>query len=235
MKTVELKVARRENLGKGHARRIRKENRIPAILYGSKLPPVPLELDLKEFKKVLKTGAGENVILTLKIEGLQKEGEHTARIKDIQVDPVTDALSHVDFNAISLTEKIRVKVPVHAKGEAPGVKEGGVLEHIHREVEVECLPTRIPEKFEVTVDHLNIGDSIHVRDLSIPEDVVCLMGADEVILAMHAPMKEEVPVAAEEAAPTEPEVIGKKKEEGAEAAPAAGEKEKPEKEKGEKK
>lgn len=235
MKTVELKVVWREKTGKGHARRIRKENRIPAILYGSKLVPVPLEVDLKEFKKILKTGAGENVILTLKIDGLKKDNEHTALIKDIQVDPITDIFSHVDFNAISLTEKIRVKVPVHAKGEAPGLKEGGVLEHIHREIEVECLPTQIPEKFEVTVDHLMIGDSVHVRELSIPEGVICTMDAEEVILALHAPMKEEVPVAAEEPAASEPEVIGKKKEEGVEGAPAAGEKEKPEKEKGEKK
>ncbi|MBI4550151.1 MAG: 50S ribosomal protein L25/general stress protein Ctc [Candidatus Omnitrophica bacterium] len=225
MKTVELKVAHRENLGKGHARRIRRENRIPAILYGSKLAPVALSVDLKEFKKVLKTGAGENVILTLKIDGLKKDSEHTARIKDIQVDPVTDAFSHVDFNAISLTEKIRVQVPVHAKGEAPGVKEGGVLEHIHREVEVECLPTQIPEKFEVVVDQMKIGDSVHVRELAMPEGVVSTMDPDEVILALHAPMKEEVAAPAEGEAPSEPEVIGKKKEEG-EAVPEAAEKEK---------
>ena len=121
MKTVDLKVSRREGLGKEHVGRLRKQKRIPAILYGSKLEPIPLEVDVKDFQKVLKTGAGGNVILTLKIEGSKKEKDHTVIIKEIQKDPVSEGLYHVDFNAISLTEKIRVKVPVHSKGEAPGV------------------------------------------------------------------------------------------------------------------
>lgn len=226
MKTVELKVTHRETLGKGHAGRIRREGRIPAILYGHEIAPVPLELDLKTFQKILKTGAGSNVILSLKIAGLNKDNEHTAIIKDIQMDPINDAYTHVDFNAISLTEKIRVNVPVHAKGEAPGVKEGGVLEHVHREIEVECLPTEIPEKFEISVDNLNIGDSLHVSDIIFPAGVVCTLEPEEVVLSVLAPMKEEVVAPAEEAAAAaEPEVIGKKKEEAVEGeAPAGGDK-----------
>lgn len=221
MKTVELKVLTREKLGKNHAHRIRKGSRIPAILYGSKLVPIPLEMDLKDFQKVLKTEAGENVILTLKIGGVKKGNEHTAIIKEIQTDPVTDALYHVDFNAISLTQKIRVKVPVHAKGEAPGIKEGGVLEHVHHEIEVECLPAEIPEKIEVHVDQMNIGDAIHVKNVTFPAGVICILDPEEVIFTVLAPMKEEV-VPPPEEAPKEPEVIGKKKEEGAEAVEAAG-------------
>ncbi len=221
MKTVELKVSKREKLGKSYANRIRKESRIPAILYGNKFTPIPLEVGLKEFQKVLKTGAGENVILTLKIAGAKKDNEHTAIIKEIQTDPVEDALYHVDFNVISLTEKIQVKVPVQTKGEASGVKEGGVLEHVHREIEVECLPTEIPEKIEISVDQLNIGDAIHVKDLTFPSGVLCILDPEEVVLTVLAPMKEEVAPAPEEA-PKEPEVIGKKKEEGVEAAEAAG-------------
>lgn len=224
MKTVELKVIHRETLGKGYAKRIRKEGRIPAILYGHQLQPITLELDQKSFQKVLKTGAGSNVILSLKISGLKKDNEHTAIIKDIQQDPVDDAFTHVDFNAISLTEKIRVNVPVHVKGEAPGVKEGGVLEHVHREVEVECLPTEIPEKLDVSVDQLNIGDSLHVSDLVFPAGVVCTLDAGESILTVLAPMKEEVVAPTEEAAGKEPEVIGKKKEEPVEGEAAGGDK-----------
>jgi large subunit ribosomal protein L25 len=225
MKTVELKVTHRETLGKGYAKRIRKEGRIPAILYGHELPPITLEVDLKSFQKVLKTGAGSNVVLSLKIAGLKKDNEHTAIIKDIQRDPVHEALTHVDFNAISLTEKIRVSVPVHVKGEAPGVKEGGILEHVHREIEVECLPTEIPEKFDVSVDQLNIGDSLHVSDLVFPAGVVCTLDAGEPILTVLSPMKEEVVAPTEEAvAGSEPEVIGKKKEEPVEGAVAGGEK-----------
>lgn len=221
MKTVDLKVTHRETLGKGYSKRIRKEGRIPAILYGNKLAPIPLEVDTKVFHKVLKTGAGSNVILSLKIAGLKKDNEHTAIIKDIQQDPVDDAFSHVDFNAISLTEKIRVNIPIHAKGEAPGLKEGGVLEHVHREIEVECLPTEIPEKFEVSVDKLNIGDSLHISDLTFPEGVVCMLEPGEPILTVLAPMKEEVAAPVEEAV-KEPEVIGKKKEEPIEGEAAAG-------------
>lgn len=212
MKTVELKVSRREELGKGPAKRLRKQDRIPAILYGSKLEPVPLAIDASEFGKVLKTGGGGNVLITLKIPGAEKDADQTVIIKEIQLDPVTDRLCHVDLNAISLTEKIRVKVPLHAKGEVPGVKEGGVLEHVHREVEVECLPTEIPEKIDVAVDHMNIGDAIHIKELTFPPGVICTLNPEEVVFTVLAPMKEEVAVPTEEV-PTEPEVIGKKKEE----------------------
>lgn len=224
MKTVELKARRREALGKGPVKRLRIERRIPGILYGSKLEPIPLEIDLRDFERALRTGAGENVILSLKIEGA-KEGkkEHTAIIKEIQLHPILDSYAHVDFNAISLTEKIRVKVPVHTKGEAPGVKEGGVVEHVHREVEVECLPTEIPERLEVSIDQLQIGDSLHVRDLAFPAGVLCILNPEEVLLTVLAPMKEEVAPPVEEA-PKEPEVIGKKKEEAVEAEGAAAEK-----------
>lgn len=220
MKIVELKVAQREKTGKGHAGRLRKEKRIPAILYGGKMKQtIPLDVDLKEFKLAVKGSA--NVILTLKIQGGKKESEQTALIKEIQICPITDALEHIDFNAISLTEKIRVKVALHEKGEAPGIKEGGVLEHVHREIEVECLPTEIPDKIDVNIESLNIGDALHVRDLILPKGVVCTISPDEVVFTVLAPMKDEVVAPAAEEGAKEPEVIGKKKEEGEAAAPAA--------------
>jgi len=215
MKTVELNVSRREKLGKEHVKRLRKANRIPGILYGSGLPPMPLEVDSKEFRTVLKTGARENVILSLKIAGDTTGKGQTAIIKEIQLDPVTDNINHVDFNAISLTQKLRVKIPVQTKGEAPGVKEGGILDIVHREIEVECLPTDIPERIFIDISQLNITDSIHVKEVNFPPDVTCILGLDEVVITVLAPMSEEEAKPAEEA-PKEPELIAKeKKEEGA--------------------
>jgi large subunit ribosomal protein L25 len=128
---VTLKVQWREKVGKGHARDLRRRSFIPAILYGGAIEPVPLEVSVAEFEKALKTRAGENVILNLKIEGDKKgKKSHTAIIKDIQLNPVTDRVQHVDFNVISMTQKIRVNVPLHEKGEAPGAHEGGVLDRI---------------------------------------------------------------------------------------------------------
>jgi large subunit ribosomal protein L25 len=232
MKTVDLAVEKREKFGKGHAKRLRKTKRIPAILYGHKRESLALELSLTDLENVLKTGGG-NVVLSLRISGMKKGDAPTALIKDLQVDPLTDVIRHVDFHAISLTEKIRVKVPLHEKGEAAGVKEGGVLEHVHWEIEVECLPTEIPEKIDVEIEHLKINDAIHVKDLHLPAGVVSAMDPEEVVFTVLPPMKEEVPVAAAEEAPTEPEVIGKKKEEAAEEGEAPGGKpektEKPEK------
>ena len=189
MKTVELNVARREKLGKEHVKRLRKTSRIPGILYGSGISPMPLEVDLKEFGTVLKTGARENVILNLKIAGDSSDKGQTAIIKEIQLDPVTDSICHVDFNAISLTQKLRVKIPVQTKGEAPGVKEGGILDVVHREIEVECLPTDIPERFTVDIGQLNITDSIHVKDMAFPEGVVCLLDPDEVVITVLARLR----------------------------------------------
>lgn len=228
MGRAELKAAKREKTGKEYAKKLRKKEWIPAVIYGGKGGAMSLEISLYDLKQLLRSGAGGNVIIDLKIEG-DKTKAHTVLIKELQQDPVTGTVQHVDFKAISLTEKIRVKVPVHEKGESIGVKEGGILDHIHREVEVECLPTEIPQKIEVSVEHLKIGDSIFVKDLVFPEGVACVMDPEDLIFTVLVPKKEEevAPAAAatEGATSEEPELIRKKKaEEGEE--PAAGEKEK---------
>ncbi|MDD5085783.1 MAG: 50S ribosomal protein L25/general stress protein Ctc [Candidatus Omnitrophica bacterium] len=227
MGRAELKAVKREKLGKEYAKKLRKKEWIPAVIYGGKTGSMPLEISLYDFKQLLRTGAGGNVIIDLKIEG-DKTKAHTVLIKELQQDPVTGAVQHVDFKAISLTEKIRIKVPVQEKGESVGVKEGGILDHIHREVEVECLPTEIPPKIDVPVEHLKIGDSIFVKDLVFPEGVTCTMSPDDLIFTVLVPKKEEevAPAAAAEgAAAEEPELIRKKKAEEGEV-PAGEEKEK---------
>ncbi len=231
MKTVPLKASLREGIGKQKAKKLRIAKRIPAVVYGHGIKATSVEVGQDDFLKVIHTKAGENVIIQLNVDG-PKKFEKTVVIKEIQHSPTTDAIQHVDFNAISLTEKIKVKVPLHVKGEAPGVKEGGVLDVVHHEIEVECLPTNIPERIDADIAAFAIGDTIHLRDLKFPSGVVPQLPQDEVIVAVHAPMKEEVAAPTEEVT-TEPEVIGKKKEEGEEAEVAAPEpkQEKQEKEK----
>ncbi|OGW77520.1 MAG: hypothetical protein A3J52_03385 [Omnitrophica bacterium RIFCSPHIGHO2_02_FULL_49_9] len=152
--------------------------------------------------------------------------EKTVVIKEIQHDPITDAVEHIDFNIISLTEKIKVNVPLHVTGESIGVKEDGVLDVVHHEIEVECLPTDIPERIPVDITSLKIGDSVHIKELSFPSGVTPTLEENEVVVAVHAPRVEEEPVPAEGEA-AEPEVVGKEKKEegveGGEAAPPAQE------------
>jgi large subunit ribosomal protein L25 len=237
MKTIELQVEIREGVGKKPVKALRRQGKIPAILYGRELTPTPLAVGEKELFEATHTKAGANALIGLKIGGPKAKRETTCLIKEVQRDPVSDAITHVDFAAVSLTEKIRVNVHLVVRDieESLGVKEGGVLDQVHHEIEVECLPTQIPDRIEVSVKSLKIGDSIHVKDLSLPSGVTPLLEPDEVVIALHPPRKEEevAPLPAAEGV-TEPEVIEKgkkeKPEEGAEAAPEKPEKaEKPEK------
>ncbi len=233
MKTVPLKASLRDKIGKQEVKKIRTAKRIPAVVYGHGIKATSIDVSQDDFLHVIHTKAGENVVIQLTVDG-PKKFDKTVVIKEIQHSPTTDSIVHVDFNAISLTEKIKVKVPFHIKGEAPGVKEGGILDVVHHEIEVECLPTSIPEKIDADISTLNIGDAIHIRELTFPSGVAPQFSPDEVVVAVHAP-KAEVVAAPEEGA-AEPEVIGKKKEEGEEAegekvAPEPKQQEKPEKEK----
>lgn len=234
MKTIELKAELRDSVGKKATKGVRLAGKIPAILYGRELKPTPLAVSQKEFYQVTHTKAGTNVLIGLKIEGAKLKKETTCLVKEVQRNPVSDEIYHVDFAAISLTEKIRIKVPLVIKDaqEAIGIKEGGILDVVHYEIEVECLPTEIPERIEASVKHLKIGDAIHLKELDIPQGVVPLLEGEEVVISLHPPQKEEEAAPPTEAA-AEPEVIEKGKKEkpeeaAAEAAPEKSEK-KPEK------
>ena len=229
MKTIELKVEPRATVGKKAAKGTRREGKIPAILYGKSVKPTPLAVSEKEFYRVTHTKAGGNVLIGLKVDGAKTQKDTTCLIKEVQRDPVTDQIFHVDFTALSLTEKIQIKVPLTVRDgeQAVGVKEGGVLDVVHHEIEVECLPTQIPERIEVSVKQLKIGDAIHLKEIVLPQGVSPLLSGDEVVIALHPPQKEEEASVPAEGV-TEPEVIEKgkkeKPEEGAEAAPAKPEK-----------
>ena len=229
MKTeITIAAERRGERGKNEARRLRVRGSAPAVLYGAGGEAVAVAVNPKELNRILHSKAGHNTIFNLAVEG----GETTpVMIVDWQNDPIRSSLLHVDLKRIDLTERIRVKVPVHTTGEAKGVKlQGGLHELITREVEIECLPGDIPEGFSVEVGELMLGQSIRAGDIPLPESVKLISPADSVISHVIALKAEAEPVAAATegapAAAAEPEVIkkGKKEEEG--AAPAAPEKEK---------
>jgi len=222
MEEILLNAELREEIGKGKVKDIREKGFIPAVLYGDGKNASPVKMLHSEFLKLVHHHRVEGVVINLKIKDDKKQKSRACLIKEIQYDPVHGDIVHVDFNEISLTEVIKVNIPVVAKGEPVGVKQdGGSLEHILWEIEVECLPTDIPKGFEIDVSALKIGDAIHVKDLSVPPKVKILNDPASIVLSVAAPMKEEVPVEAVEGEEKqEPEVIKEKKE-----VPAEGEEE----------
>ncbi|MFH0764776.1 MAG: 50S ribosomal protein L25 [Candidatus Omnitrophota bacterium] len=222
MEKMILKAEVRSATGKKAAKDLRIKGLIPANVYKGGKGALSLQVSLDGLQEVLHTKAGENVIITLKISGEGSPKDKTVLIKEIQREPVKDAILHVDFNEISLTEVLKVDVPLAARGEPVGVKiDGGILEHVIRELQVECLPTAIPEKIEIDVSNLKIGDAIHIKDVKIPEGVKVLNDPELIAMIVKPPKieapKEEVAEGAEE-----PELIRKKKEEAPEGEEAEG-------------
>lgn len=214
MEKVILKAEVRLGSGKKVAKDLRNKKVIPAVVYKKGLKgAINLQLAYGALEEALHTKAGENVIVTLKISGSDNAKDKTVVIKEIQREPIKDRILHVDFNEISLTEMLKVNVPLASHGEAIGAKaDGGTLEHVMWELQVECLPTDIPEKIEVDISNLKIGDAIYVKNITAPEGVKILTDPELIAMIMKPP-KVEVPK--EEAlvgAPEEPELIRKKKE-----------------------
>ena len=224
MAVIPLSGLRRDRLGKGGARKSRAAGNIPAVLYGHGEEPIAVSVGARDFDLALRGHKGGNPIVNLAVSG----GEYTAIIRDVQYDPLTHAILHLDFQHISLTETIEVNVNVHLVGLPTGVKDGGgILEQIVREVEVRSLPTAIPPSIDIDVSALNIGDSIHVRDITVPEGVVLLTDPDTTLATVVPPtVMEEKPAEEVAAAATvegaEPEVIAKGKKTEEEEAEAKG-------------
>jgi len=224
----------REEIGRGKVKDLKDKGFIPAVVYADGKDALSLKLSHRQLVQLVHQHRIEGVIINLNIKddkpesdgsasGSQSHKKHKSRpclIKEIQYDPVHGEIIHVDFNQISLTKAIKVNIPVVAKGEAIGVKqEGGSLEHILWEVEIECLPTSIPKEIEIDVTHLKMGESVHVKDIVVPQGVKVLNDPGAIVLSVAAPMKEEVPVEGVEGeTKQEPEVIKEKKE-----VPAEGE------------
>lgn len=219
MANVVIEVEERAEAGRNEARRMRKGGRIPAVLYGSGKPVLRLSVDPRTIETVLHSEAGENTLLQLHLKG--REAQRHAMLKEYQLDPITGRLMHADFIRIEMSARLTVSVPVRALGTAPGVKEqGGLLEIVHRELKVECLPADIPEHIMVDVGELRMGEPIRLADLKPAGNYRFVEEPDTVIITVLAPRAEEVvaPVAAA-ATPAEPEVIGKGKKEETPEAP----------------
>jgi len=194
MSEVHLAVERRQVEGKNPCRRLRKAGKIPAVLYGGEGAPVSIQIDRSELLALLRTGSGENTIFLLKVPGTKDERH--AMIKEMQVDPVRRSVLHLDFQRISMSESVQVKVEVELVGTPVGVKvEGGIVDFVTREIEIECLPNRIPETLKVDVSGLHIGMHVEASSIELPEGVTLIDDPDRVLALVAAP---QAPAAEEE-------------------------------------
>lgn len=214
MAEVKLKVDVRDAHGKNAARRSRATGKVPAVVYGRGMDPVPVEVDRREFLTALHTDAGMNVLLELQLNG--KKVLTLAR--ELQRDPVKGTLLHADFVQIDVTQAVDVEVPIHVVGEAAGAKEGGVLEQPLFTVHVRCLPTDVPESIEAEISHLNIGDSLRVADLPTSDKYEITNDPDSPVVTIAAPISEEELEAMEAAAGIEQEPTDEEEAAAAEAA-----------------
>ena len=177
----------RKSKGKGAARKLRMSNQVPAIFYGPKTEPIMLAVDYPELERILSQGTGDNVILDLQSQLDQGTETHKAILKDLLIDPVKDIYLHADFYEISMDKEITVDVPIRLVNTPVGVTDGGVLQHIKRELQISCLPGKMIDVLEMDVSGLAIGDSLHVKDIDLPEGVVSLEEGDLTITSVAAP------------------------------------------------
>ena len=224
-----LEATKRSTKGKNEARRLRASGKIPAVLYGAQKAgetpaPMPIAVDPKPFMRILHSKSGLNTLITFKVTG---EQDARVLVRGVQLDPISHHLLHADFYRVNMDRKITVTVPIQLLGDARGVKtDGGVLDFVHREIELECLPAEIPNSIEVDVTDLGIGDAIHVRDLaasaawtpvSDPDmmlvHIVTIKVVEEVAPAATAEGAVAAPAAAAAGGAAEPEVIKKGKAE----------------------
>lgn len=221
MEQIQLDVQLRKKTGSNEVRKVRRQNFIPAVVYGAGQDPAAIQADRKIYERIARQHQGENVIFHLNVlDGAKKLSDYPAIVRDVQVHPVHDQILHIDFHRIDLSKEINVKVAITTRGEAIGVKrDSGTLEHHLWELEVICLPTNIPHHLEVDITNLGIHDAIHVKDVKLPEGVRTEQDPESVIVSVAGSTQEIKP---EEigAAPAEVEVIKEKKKD--EEAPKAG-------------
>jgi large subunit ribosomal protein L25 len=209
---VTIKAEKREGRGKNDSRRLRAEGKIPVVVYGGEGESVAAVATLSDLAAILRSDSGQNTVFSLDMSG---EGTGDVMFQDRQIDPLHGRLVHADLKRLKKGEKIEVTVSIHLVGEPIGVKEdGAMLEHQMREIKVLCEPANIPEFIEVNVADLNVGDAVHVSDISVP-DTIEIHESPDALVASVSLVKEEVEPEVEEA--TEPEVIGEEKAEEPEA------------------
>lgn len=203
-----LEAVTRDTRGKNEARRLRAAGQIPAVVYGGTEAPLAVAVSPKALSKILHSETGENTLITLEVDGTGT----VVLVKDYLLEPVTHTLMHADFYRLDMTKRIIVKVPVILQGEPRGVKQqGGVLDFVHRDVEIESLPTDIPDNITIDVREMMIGDAVYVRAVSEDKPWTAISPPDLLLVHVVAPRVEETP--AEEAAAPEPDVAKKGKPE----------------------
>ena len=226
MKRIALTAQVRQKVGKGVARGLRRDAQVPAVLY-SHGKSTPIVMVNKDISKVLNAEGGEHALINLKLEGGTGAADKLALIKDYQVDPISGKLIHLDLMEVAMNEKVKLQVAVHISGTAVGVKEGGIFQYGQRNLEIECLPTHIPDFIDVNIEHLKVNESLHVRDITAPEGVKILTEGDNTVATIQPPMSEAkleamlTTTPAEVTEGAEPELVKKPKTEG-EAAEAKG-------------
>ncbi len=225
-----LEAQARDSFGKNEARRTRREGHVPAVLYGGdSAGATPIAVRPKALLKILHSESGQNTLISLKLAGV---GDTRVLVKDFQLDPVTHEILHADFYRVAMDKVLHVTIPIVVHGEPPGVKQqGGILEHIRREIEIEVLPADIPEHIDIDVGELMLHQGVRVRDIAPNPKWKPISDPDLMLVHVIMPKAEEVAPAAEAAAavatatPVEPEVIKKGKKEEEEGEPAAPKKE----------
>jgi large subunit ribosomal protein L25 len=219
---TKLEAQRRQGAGKGVARKLRAAGRVPAVFYGHDTETVSLSVDSRELTHLLHVNSGTNLLVDLVIDGTA----HMAIAREIQRDHIRSTYKHVDFLAVSRTEKITVSVEIRELGEPVGVKAGGVIEHHLREIEIECLPQDVPDALDVDVTPLELGDMIHVRDIVAPAGITIVSNPEDAVLSVITPaalrVETDLSVPGVEAAPVvEAPVVEEEEPESEEAAAAA--------------
>lgn len=206
MESIELNATTRNTRGNSAARALRRDEQLPAVLYGPSKKTISLTIQTKDLERALKDAPVGQLLFNLKIDGVDTS-DRPAMIKELQIHPVSQAYLHADFYEVDMDRKIRVRVPVVTTGKAAGVELGGLLQIVRRELEVLCLPMEIPEVVELDITELGIGDSIHVEDIELAGDVEIMADVNFTVLTVSSPKIEE-----------EPEEEEAEEEEGEEAA-----------------
>jgi large subunit ribosomal protein L25 len=217
---AKLKAQKRTEIGRNAIKKVKNDGMVPAVIYGSNLEPINLQINGRELLSLLSHASGENILVELEIQDGSEKQNALAMIQEIQHHPLQRQILHVDFHAVSANETVSAEIPIETTGEAVGVKvQGGLLEHILRYLEVECLPGDLPQIIEVDVTNLEVGQSLHVRELNLPPGVEAMTDPEQTVVAVVESRVEEE-VVEPLVTPTTPEIItAKKPEEG--AAPAS--------------
>jgi len=194
---LELKTNLRSSVGSSPARELRRKGKIPAVLYGPETEPILLYVNIIDFEQAMQKGTSGQVLFSLVIQN-GKTNKKAVMIKELQIHPVSRNFLHVDFYEIDMNRKINVKVPVTIKGKSKGLELGGTLQIIRRELEVLCLPLKVPESIEVDITDLDIGDSVHVDEIPLEGDIEIPFDVNFTVVTMLSPKYEEEPKELEE-------------------------------------